>query len=228
MGRSRVLQAPGEVPEQHRPCSSAPGLHAVLCHGIAGVPGSPRHSSRPEVQDHAALPRAASPAASTQPPLAPFSWVSLASRWATLLVPSANLGNSNTPRGPFHRMVLASLSAAAICSEASGPTSRPCRRRCRAKGRVEDGTARRAFMCGPGIVRGRCACHAGPSNPHGSTPSRPGVQSRPTHPNPPRQPCGPGSIRIAPSSPRGSCQWGRSWSRRPAQTCPPQRRPWAG
>ena len=44
---------------------------------------------------------------------------------ATPLVPAANAGNSNTPIGPFQKMVLALDSSAVNRFTDSGPMSRP-------------------------------------------------------------------------------------------------------
>ena len=44
---------------------------------------------------------------------------------ATALVPTANLGNSNTPMGPFQMTVPASATASQYSLTVSGPMSRP-------------------------------------------------------------------------------------------------------
>jgi hypothetical protein len=63
-------------------------------------------------------------AAESPPPttVSPATWL-IAS--ATVIVPAANAGNSNTPGGPFQNTVFAPASFAANSSLVAGPMSRP-------------------------------------------------------------------------------------------------------
>lgn len=56
-------------------------------------------------------PRLLTAAAESPPPIIVVASVSYANSSATAIVPLAKLGNSNTPIGPFHTTVLASLRA---------------------------------------------------------------------------------------------------------------------
>ena len=63
-------------------------------------------------------------AASVSPPPASEKALLRAIAFASVRVPSPNWGNSNTPTGPFHRIVPADASIDAKCSAESGPISR--------------------------------------------------------------------------------------------------------
>src|SRR5580692_8238938 len=68
-------------------------------------------------------PRVRTAAAESPPPTTVSPGTSLID-WATLRVPAANAGNSNTPTGPFQNTVPASLSLSANSALVAGPMSR--------------------------------------------------------------------------------------------------------
>src|SRR5450432_3167210 len=60
------------------------------------------------------------------PPMMEMAALLAATALARALVPTANLGNSKTPAGPFHTMVRAVETTSSMAATDLGPMSRPC------------------------------------------------------------------------------------------------------
>src|ERR1039458_4594732 len=60
------------------------------------------------------------------PPMMEIAALLAATALAIALVPTANVGNSKTPAGPFHTMVRAVETTSSIAAMDLGPMSRPC------------------------------------------------------------------------------------------------------